>query len=428
VAQDLFVIGLNHRTAAVDVRERVAVGPDQALSTLADLRCDDSLHQALLLSTCNRTELYGVTSDVDRTLPRVRQRVFDNRLGSGPSGSDTLFEHRDGETVRHLFRVACGLDSMVLGENEILGQVKAAYELSRTARTVGTVLHRLAARAFHVGKRARTETAIDTGAASVAHAAVELAEKVFASLAGHGVLLVGAGRNGALCAEHLAARQVAPLLIANRSFDKAEQLAARLGGEAVRFERLSAALSAVDIVISTTGADRPVLGHDLVAQAMKARGDRRMVFIDIAVPRDVAPEVERIPRVFVFGMHALESIVEQTVASRREAVPQVERLVTAEAEGFMRWLGTLDAGPTIRDLHHRFESIAEAELARNARRFEPGDRPQLDRFTHLLVRKLLMGVTKEIKRYHVDDPVEAERLATLREVFHLDSDDESSER
>ncbi len=418
----LILLGLNHRTAPLPVREQMVYSRDEAVSVLRRLRETEHVPQALLLSTCNRTEVYALVSDPKTVLPRMVESLFLERIPQGNGDRlRYLYQHEGDEAVQHFFRVACGLDSLVLGEQEILGQVKIAYEISRAADTAGSLLHRLASRAFHVGKRARTETHIGMGAVSVAYAAVELAEKVFQSLEGRGALLVGAGENGALCAQHLLARKVQPLLIANRTLENAEHLAGQLGGETVSMDRLHEAMARVDIVISTTGSPTAVIGPDLVRDVMKLRDGKALVLMDIAVPRDVDPAVDEIQSVFRFDMDALNVIVDKNKERREGEIPEVERLVDAEVEQFMRWWKSLDAGPVIRDLHHAFEAIRAAELDRNAKRFVEKDREQLDIFSRNLVRKLLMGLTTEIKQYHADDPEEAERLAVLRRVFHLDS-------
>jgi glutamyl-tRNA reductase len=310
---------------------------------------------------------------------------------------------------------------MVLGEHEILGQVKAAFELSRAAETTGTVFHRLASRAFNVGKRARSETGIGVGGVSVAYAAIELAEKVFRSLEGRGALLVGTGENGKLCAAHLLARGVAPLIVANRTPAKAEALAARLGGEIVPLERIGDVLDQVDIVVTTTGASAPIIGPALVSPAAGRRGGRSLVFVDVAVPRDVDPAVDRLPNVFRFDLDAVQGIVEHNLERRRQDQPAVEAMVEAEVLRFMGWWDRIGSGPVLSDLHRRFEAVRAAEVARNAGRFGAADAEQLETFTRSLLRKLLMDVTLEIKHYRVDDPVQAERLAALRELFRLDA-------
>ena len=423
----LVLFGVNHRSAPVAVRERMAYAPEEAMDTLRRLKNGGEAPQAFLLSTCNRTELYALMPEDERTEQKILRRLFLDRAPElDGDGSVVLYRKRGEEAVQHLFRVVCGLDSLVLGEQEILGQVKTAYDIACEADCTGSVLHRLAERAFHIGKRARSETAIGLGAVSVAFAAVELAEKVFQKLEGRAVLLVGAGENGALCARHLLSRKVSPLLIANRTLSRAEELAENLGGEVVSFDRLRRAMTRVDIVVSTTGSPEPVITRDLVKSVMKDRGHRALVLVDIAVPRDVDPGVDDIQNVFRFDMDALSSIVDRNLDRRRKEVPLVERLIQAEVDNFMRWWETLAAGPVIRDLNRAFDAVRKTEVERNARRFAPEDREQLEIFSRNLVRKLLMGVTTRIKRFRAEDPEEMEKLAVLREVFRLDEDEEDS--
>jgi glutamyl-tRNA reductase len=424
----LVLVGLNHRTAPLAVREKVAYSPEEARSALRRLRQEQGVSQAFLISTCNRTELYATVADVDLTLPGLENVFFLDRLeDQNGSGEGFLYRRRDGEAVEHLFRVACGLDSLVLGEQEILAQVKNAYEISRAEDMVGSIFHRLASRAVRVGKRARTETLINKGAVSVAYAAVELAEKVFQSLEGRGALLVGAGDNGALCARHLVGRGANPLFVANRTLAKAEAVAGELGGEPLPLDRMQEAMAGVDVVVSTTGSPEPVIGVDLVRETMKERHDRNLVLIDIAVPRDVDPAVDELRNVFRFDMDALSSIIDQNLGRRAREVPEVERLVENEVQGFMKWWQSLAAGPVIRDLHAAFEAVRLHETGRNTKRFSKEDQEQLDTFSRTLVRKLLMGVTQEIKSYRPGNPVEMERLAVLRHVFHLDEESEEED-
>jgi glutamyl-tRNA reductase len=419
----LVLVGLNHETAPLPVRERVAFSRDEAVSALQELK--PWINQALLLSTCNRTELYALLAD-PADLARVKETLFFRKFKS--NGTDGyLYERANADVVRHLFRVACGLDSMVLGEQEILGQVKNAYEISRQAETVGTLFHRLASQAMHVGKRARTETQIGIGPISVAFAAVELAEKVFQKLEGRGVLLVGAGENGALCAEHLLARKARPFLIANRTLERAEALARDIGGETIAWKDLARALTVVDIVVATTGAPHTVIQPDMVRDAMKKREGKPLFLVDLAVPRDIDPEVDRLQSVFRFDLDALKGVVETSVARRRKEVPAVEHLVTDEVEGFMRWWDSLASGPVIRDLHQAFESVRVHELEQNAKRFKDEDRQQLEVFSRNLVRKLLMSASLELKEQKDGDPAALERLAAVRRIFRLDAKDEQDD-
>jgi len=423
----LIVLGMSHRTAPVRLREQVAYSPEQTVEVLRELKQRHAVPQAILLSTCNRTELYAMVGESERLLPDLRQELFFRRLGDHDGSGDLVYERRNADAVQHFFRVACGLDSMVLGENQILGQVRNAFELALNAEAVGTIFHRLASRAFRLSKRVRTETEIGAGAVSLAYAAVELAQKIFQSLERRGVLLVGAGDHGRLCAEHLLTRRVAPLLIANRTAAKAEELAARLGGEAVPFERIGEALDQVDIVVSTTGSTQPIIDREMVRAAMRRRAARPLVLADLAVPRDIDPSVDRLPGVFRFDIDALEGIIEQNIAHRRTATSVVEKLVEQEVTSFMAWWDSLGNGPVIRDMNRLFDGIRAREVERNAGRFVPEDRAQLETFTRNLTRKLLMGVTLEIKHYRGDDPVQVERLAILRRLFGLDESDPDDE-
>jgi glutamyl-tRNA reductase len=248
---------------------------------------------------------------------------------------------------------------------------------------------------------------------------VELAEKVFHDLAGKHALLVGAGENGLHCAQHLLARDVASLTITNRTAARAEALALKLGGEAVPFDQLEQGIAAADIVITTTGSPTPIIDQTLVRRAMRERDHVALVLLDIAVPRDIDVAVDHVPNVFRFDMEALEKITDRNLERRRREIPAVERIVRGEIDNFMRWWASLDAGPVIRALHESFESIRAQELQKNAKRFVERDRAELETFSKNLVRKLLMDVTREIKQYRRDDPVEMERLAALRDVFHL---------
>jgi glutamyl-tRNA reductase len=417
----LVLIGLNHESAPLDARERVVYSADDAVAVLRTLKENRRVAQAFLLSTCNRTELYALMADPAQDIPRVKEAMFYPRLSAeNGRGEHLLYSRRDEEAVQHLFRVSCGLDSMVLGEQEILGQVKTAYEISCRAETVGTIFHRLAHQAFRVGKRARTETQIGYGPVSVAYAAVELAEKVFQTLRGRGALLVGAGENGELCARHLLSRGVTPFFIANRTAERAENLSRLLGGETVSFDQIAEAMAQVDVVITTTGATGAIIDEDMVRGIMGKREGRALVFVDIAVPRDVDPDVDRVPSAFRFDMEALKDIVDRTVQRRKKEVPVVERLVASEVEGFMKWWESLASGPVIRDLHEIFESIRVREFEKNVKRFRDEDREQLEIFSRNLMRKLLMEPTVEIKQFRSDDPVDLEQLAAVRKVFRLD--------
>jgi glutamyl-tRNA reductase len=419
----LIVVGLSHHTAPVELRERVVYSKEDAIEALRRLTADPQVAQAMLLSTCNRTELYALTAaDAVAAGAKVRELIFSGRMQSTNGSSEQYLYSREGDAaVSHLYRVVCGLDSMVIGEAQILGQIKEAYELSRLADSTGTILHRLVNGAVRVGKRARTETDIGNGAVSVASIAVELAEKVFQELKGRKALLVGAGENGKIVAQHLLSHQVSSLIITNRTLARAEALADELGGEAIPFDQLEEAISNVDVVVSTTGAPEPVITREMVHRAMKKRAQGSLVLLDIAVPRDVDPNVDHETDVFRFDMDALVGVVDQNFERRKSEIPSVEKLIDAEVGAFLSWWASLDAGPVIRDLHAAFDAIRSHEIDKNAKRFCDEDREQLELFSRSVVQKCLAGVTQEIKKYRRTDPAEMERLAALRQMFGLET-------
>jgi glutamyl-tRNA reductase len=423
----LVVVGLSHHTAPLEVRERVALAPADIVSELTALRREGLALQAMLLSTCNRTEVYALAAEDEPALLRLRQGLFAPRLRDAGAIDELLYQHVGHAAAAHLYRVAAGLDSMLIGETQILGQVKTAHELARQANTAGALLHRLVDTAVHVGKRAHAETAISAGAVSTASVAVELAEKVFQRLVGRRALLVGAGENGRLCAQHLLARQIDSLLIANRTQSRAEALAAELGGEVVSFDELEAALARVDVVVSTTGSPDPVITLPMVQRAMRERAQQPLVLLDMAVPRDIESEVDKQAEVFRFDLDALESAAAQNFERRKKEIPAVERLIELELAGFTQWWASLEADPVLRDLHAAFESVRDGEVQKNAKRFCEADQRQLQLFSKSLVQKLLMQVTHEIKQYQGTNPLERERLAVLRQLFHLEAPPEAPE-
>jgi glutamyl-tRNA reductase len=416
---ELLVVGCSHRTAPIDVRESVAFPPEQVREALRVIREEQVLQESLILSTCNRTEIYARALDPSRAEGYIRDLIA--RLKGGPSLGTELYTYRDQEMVRHLFRVASGLDSMKLGEIQILGQVKSAYELARESGSAGLFLNRLLATALHAGKRARTETEIGVGAVSIASAAAALAGKVFQTLSGKCVLIVGAGDTGRLAARHFAEEHPGALLVANRTFEKATAVAKELGGQAVPLSDLRAALTRADVVVCATAAPGLVVTREMVDSATRGRRNRPLVFVDIAVPRDVDPEASRLENVFVYSIDALHTIVDQNLSRRSRELPKVEAIVEQEALGFFRWKRSLQVIPTVVELRERFEQIRAQELERHLRHFAPGERERIEALTRGLVNKLLHQPTTKIKSFDTASDEGLTRLEALREAFGLGS-------
>lgn len=424
---ELLVVGLSHRTAPLDVRESLTFAPEQVLEALRLVRGEKVLEETMILSTCNRTEVYSLSHDPVRAEAYVREMISrlkgSHHLGPGPFS----YAYRDRETVRHLFRVAAGIDSMMLGEMQILGQVKDAYALACEEGSTGVFLNRLLSTALHVGKRARAETEIGAGAVSIASAAVALCTKIFSDLSGKRVLLVGAGETGRLAAKHFAEERPAGLLIANRTMQKARAIAVEMGGEAIPLEELGRALVRSDVVVCATRAPGVLIDAEMVRRAMRERGDRPLVFVDIAVPRDVDSAAARLDNVFVYPIDALRTIVDQNLARRRRETPRVEAIVDAEVERFFQWMRSLEVTPIVRRLLARVERIRAEELRRHESHLSQAERERLDALTKSLVNKLLHLPITRIKSFDLDSQEGLVRLDAVRELFGLSPDDTGDE-
>jgi glutamyl-tRNA reductase len=388
---------MSHRSAPVEVRERVAFPPCAGRGFLTRLKDEDIAAEAVLISTCNRTEVYAVVEEEG-----ARARVLD--LLAEDRGVDRMALDRDtywltdAEAVRHLYRVASSLDSMVVGEGQILGQVREAYRAATEERCAGQVLNRLFHTSLRVGKRVRSETGIGDSSLSVPRVAVKLAEEVFGTLAGRRALVLGAGDMSELVVKHLKDRGVADLRIANRTPERARMLADRVGGRAVAFEDLAGELPGVDVVVSSTGSGEWVVRGETVAGALEQRDDP-LFFVDIAVPRDVDPVVQTLPSVYLYDIDDLQAVVERNAEGRQDAAEAGEALISPAVLEFMGWLSTLNAVPLIRELRDEAERIRRHELARALGRMDlpPEEEAAVERMSHALVNKLIHGPIQEIK-------------------------------
>jgi len=416
---DFLIVGMNHRTAPVDIRERMALSDQEIKDALAALAQGAPFSETMILSTCNRTEFYGVSRDVNGATEYAQN--FLNRLRDVDYFSNGAYHYvyHNADAIRHLFRVTSGLDSMILGEPQIFGQVKDAYQLTREMDTTGPLLHRLLHTSFLVGKRIHTETRLGAGAVSVSYAAVELAGKIFQHLDRKTVLLIGAGETSELAARHLHERGVRNLLIANRTPAKAAELAASLEGRAILFEELEKHLEEADVVISATAAPVVIVTAETMRRVMARRGIRPLLVIDLAVPRDFAPEIRAFENVFLNDVDSLQTLVDRNLEKRRGTVDQAEAIIAEEAANHLVWLDELEIIPLIKALRAHFEEIRRAELAKHGKRFLAGDREQLERFTHSLIQQLLHLPTTTLRSIDPEDPMRVVRLETIRDLFHL---------
>jgi len=421
---DLLLLGMSHQTAGLEKRERLAFAPEEARELLREVTAGGSAREAVMLCTCNRTEIYALGGDAEAAeagiREAVRRRREDDPLAPGP----TRYRKEGAEAAGHLHRVAAGLDSLVIGEKQILGQVKEAWCEARGADTLGVVLEKLFASAVHAGKRARSETDIDAGAVSVASAAVALASKVLGDLEGRDVAVVGAGDTGRIAARHFAERRPARLRVLNRTPARAAALAAEVGAEAWPFERLGEALVEADVIALATRAPHAVLGRETVAAALRRRPRRPLVLLDLAVPRDVEPAAAELENVFLYPVDALRGLVEQSLARRRREAPRADAIVVEECERFLGWWRGLGATPVVRELREHFERVRAEELARNLRHFSPEEHERVERLTRALVNKLLHLPTTRLKSFDLQSREGVVRLDAVRELFALGGDGE----
>lgn len=371
----LLTLGLNHQTAPVAVRERVAFGGDALVPALRDLLRDvPAVREAAILSTCNRTEIYCGQADPSGA-QNLRQWLSHHSGCETSALADNLYCYPDERAVSHAFRVASGLDSMVLGEPQILGQMKHAFYAATDAGTTGKVLNRLFQDSFSVAKQVRTDTAIGANSVSVARTGVNLAKRVFSDLGKQRTLLIGAGETIELVARHLRQNGVRDLCIANRSTARAQQLATRVDGETITLAQIPENLRRADIVVSATASTLPILGKGAIERALAQRKHKPMFILDLAVPRDVEPQASELPDAYLYTVDDLQKVVAQHRSLRADAAEEASALIELQAARFMRWMRTLTAIPAIRALREKLESVAEAELQRAAKRIQNGEDP-----------------------------------------------------
>lgn len=421
---ELFVVGISWRTAPVAVREKLAFREEELAGTLQKITAQLPVAEALLISTCNRVEVYGVSKPGAEPTSAVRAFITEQRQVKPKDIGDALYAHSGPVAVRHVFRVASALDSLVVGEAQILGQLKAAYGLANKTGTSGPVLSRALERAFGVAKRVRTETTIARGAANVSSVAVELASRVFGNLAGKSVLVVGAGKMSSLAAKHLYANGAQRIVVTNRSPQKADALAEEVEGIAKPWEQLEQLLVESDVVISSTGAREPVLTKKLFKSVMKQRRYRQMMVIDIAVPRDAEPSIVDIDGCYLFDIDDLDKVVQANLAERQKAAEHATKIVEHEANQFEHWLRMRTVVPTIKTMHEKFAQVADLEVQKALEQVARKDltrdqqRELVQRTVERVVAKLLHQPSTVLRGA---DPQEAQELAAaVCELFALE--------
>lgn len=423
----IVLVGLNHRTAPVEMRERLAFSEEACAQSLPRLVDGETIREGLIFSTCNRVEVLTATERLTASdaASRIGDFLSQTRNVSPDLLRPHLYVHADEQAVRHVFRVACSLDSMVVGEPQILGQVRRAYALAVEAGTAGRVLHRLLHHAFHTAKRVRTETGIGAAAISISYTAVELGRKIFGSLAHRAVLLIGAGEMAELALRHLVKAGASRILVANRTVQRAQQLAAQFGGEAIAEERLTEALSQADVVICSTGAERYVVTPEMAHQAKALRRNQPLFIIDISVPRNVDPRVGELDDVFLFDIDDLEAVIESNIREREREAQRAELIVDAEVMRFQQRLRDLDFGPTVGALKQRLIEMAREEYQKRRARLgqlTPEQEKAVEALLMATVNKISHPIIHRLRRsYETGDH---DNVQAWRDVFGLEDEPE----
>jgi glutamyl-tRNA reductase len=418
---ELIVLGLNHKTAPIEIRECLAFKTEDLGKAFTQAQTLPSVKENMILSTCNRVELCAVCRDTEKGAYELKNFLSQFHHLSLKEFEDSLYVYIGDEAVRHIFRVASSLDSMVVGEPQILGQIKSAYELAIHHRTSGPVLHRLLHGAFHVAKRVRSETRIGNSAVSVSSVAVELGRKIFETLEEKVVLLIGAGEMGELAAHHLISGGVGRVLVANRTYERALSLACQFKGEAVPFEEIYQGLRKADIVISATDARQYILEHDQVARVMKERKQKPIFLIDIADPRNIEPRINNLENVYLYNIDHLQRVANENIQDREKEAGKAEAIVQEGMAKFVGWFRSLSFTPTIVALRNKFEDIRRKELGKVFSRLphlSDREKNSLDALTSAIVNKILHEPLSFLKKGKEDGMVDS-YLDAVQTLFQL---------
>ena len=413
----LLSVGINYQTAPVSIRERLAIPAEILTSSLQDLWQINEVTEAAILSTCNRTEFYCAVENSNLQL--LINWISKNRQLSITEFTPYLYSFSGNQLIRHMFRVACGLDSMILGEPQILGQMKSAYQTAHDAGTLDKHLDKLFQHTFSAAKKVRTDTAIGSSPVSVAFAAVRLAQQIFDDLNEQTALLIGAGETIELTARHLHQQGIARLIIANRTFDKAHTLAAQFDGYAIALSELPRHLAEADIVVSSTASQLPILGKGRVESAIKKRKHKPIFMVDLAVPRDIEAEVEQLSDVYLYTIDDLQNTVNESLNNRRQAAEQAEEIIDTQVENFLAWLRSQGALATIKDYRQQAEQLRNEALNKALTTLEAGTPPDavLARLAHTLTNKLIHTPSTQIRQAGINE--RHDLVAAAREIFKL---------
>jgi len=419
---NLIAVSINHRTATVELREAVFLSEDEIRAVTKKAK-ENLFKEGLVISTCNRTEIFGLPANSDLTHQHIKNLITDIK-SSKEISDENLEKYISRDALRHLFKIASGIDSLLVGDNQIFKQIKESFQIAEEMDFAGFLMKRIFDSAIRTGKRAISETKISDGAVTVSYAAVQLIEKIFFNLSKKSALVIGTGETGEIAAKHLRDKGIGRLALTNRTFEKAERLATELNTAVFPFDTFKDHLYKFDIIVSATSSPGILLSKEDIKSSMKKRNSEPMVIMDIAIPRDVDPETKKIESVFYHDIDSLNIIVEQNLARRKAEIPKVEKIIEEELLSFYEWYNSLQAAPTIKELRDKFESIRAEEVEKNINKFSAEDREKLEIVTKRIINKILHHPTTELKKTDETGYTGAARFGIIRSLFGMDSDKE----
>lgn len=423
---NLLCVGISHHTASLEMRERLWFSEEEIRATLPKLK-DEGFLECVLFSTCNRTELYVLTSESDFRVDFLKKFLIGQKSAQAHLREENLFSYFASGAAEHLFRVASGIDSMIVGDVQILSQVKSGFNLALGAGTAGFFMNKLFQSALHIGKRSRRETHISEGAVSVSYAAVELAQRIFDDLGSKNALVIGAGDTAQLTAKHLLAKGVGNLFITNRTQERAELLAKMVGGTVLPFDRFTDHLPEIDIIIASVNADTYILTENDIARMNKARHGNALFLIDIGVPRNIDPAVKELDNIFLYDLDSLNGLVQENVEKREAEIPRIREIIGEELAILFHWHSALQASPTIAALTQLIEQIRKEEVGKNIHRFAEQDQELVELVTRRIVNKILHTPIVNLKNGHDESHNDRlNKISIVRKLFGLDARKEQS--
>lgn len=418
---NLIAISINHRTAPVDLREAVYLKEDE-IRPFINLAKENQIKEGLILSTCNRTEIFGIPSSNDANHEKFQSLLLNFKPAQNIT-EQHFQKYVSRDAIRHLFCVATGIDSLLVGDNQVFKQVKDSFQIAEETNFAGYIMHRIFDAAIRTGKRAISETSISGGAVTVSYAAVQLTEKIFSNLSKKSALVIGTGETGEIAAKHLSEKGIGSLAVTNRTHEKADKLALKLNAKVIPFSEFKDSIYKFDIIISATASPEILLSKDDVKAALKKRSNNPMILVDIAIPRDIDPETRKIDYVFYHDLDSLNIIVEQNLAKRKSEIPKVEKIIEEELDNFVEWYNSLQAAPVIKDLRDFFEEIRNEEVEKNKNKFASEDQEKLDIVTKRIINKILHHPTIELRK--ADDSTgsgdTATKIGIIRDLFGINS-------